>query len=110
MRRGTTPMHTFTLPFEVPEGSSVRVVYAQNEQILVERTTETCTIDKNTITLRLTDEETLRFDCQPHYVDGRYEPHMVEVQIGIKTPSGDKLWSDIMTDTPERILRKDGVI
>lgn len=103
-------MHTFTLPFEVPEGSSVRVVYAQNNIVILERTTETCTVAGNMVSLQLTDKETLLFDCEPHYIEGRYEPYMVEVQIGIKTPSGDKLWSDIMTDTPERILRKDGVI
>ena len=110
MRRGTTPTHTFTLPFELPEGSEVCFVYAQNEVVLVERTTETCTIKGNTVTLRLTDKETLLFDQEPHYIDGKYEPYMIEVQIGIKTPSGDKLVSDIMQDTPDRIIRKDGII
>ena len=110
MRRGTTPTHTFTLPFDIPEGASVRVVYAQNDKIVVERTTEACTVEGKKITVRLTDEETLRIDCSPHFHNGKYEPHMIEIQIGIATPNGDKLWSDIITDTPERILRKDGVI
>lgn len=110
MRRGTTPTHTFTLPFSVPEGSRIRIVYAQNDEIILERTTETCSVDGQTVVIRLTDAETLLFDCSPHWVDGKYEPYMVEIQIGIKTPSGDKLWSDIITDTPERCIRKDGVI
>lgn len=110
MRRGTTPTHNFTLPFSVPEGSSIRIVYAQNGHILVEKTTEQCTISDKCITVRLTDKETLRFDCSLHYHNGRHEPYPVEIQIGVKTPHGDKLWSDIITDTPERCLRKDGVI
>lgn len=110
MRRGTTPTHHFTLPFSVPDGSVIRIVYAQNEQIIVEKTTEACTVNDTCITVRLTDEETLRFDCSAHYHNGRCEPYPVEIQIGIKTPLGDKLWSEIITETPERCLRKDGVI
>lgn len=110
MRRGTTPTHNFTLPFTVPEGSCIRIVYAQNEQIILEKTTETCTVSDKCVTVRLTDAETLRFDCSPHYHNGRHEPYPVEIQIGVKTPHGDKLWSEIITETPERCLRKDGVI
>ena len=110
MRRGTTPEHTFTLPFTVPEGSTIRIVYAQNEQVILEKTTEACSVTGDKIKVRLSDDETLRFDCSLHYVYGRYQPYPVEIQIGVKTPSGDKLWSEIVTETPERCLRKDGVI
>ena len=110
MRRGTTPIHTFTLPFNVPDESCIRIVYAQNDKIILERTTETCSVNSNAVSIRLTDEETLLFDCSSHWVNGKFEPYMVEIQIGIKTPNGDKLWSDIITETPERCLRKDGVI
>lgn len=110
MKRGTTPTHTITMPFEVPEGSSVRVVYSQNDNVIFERTTETCTIAGNKVSLRLTDKETLLIDQEPHYINGRYEPYIIEVQIGVKTPSGDKMWSGIMTVTPERVLKKDGEI
>lgn len=110
MRRGTTPEHTFTLPFEIPEGSAIRIVYAQNEAIILEKTAESCSISGDKIKVRLTDAETLRFDCSLHYVAGKYQPYPVEIQIGVKTPSGDKLWSEIITDDPERCLRKDGVI
>ena len=110
MRRGTTPTHNFTLPFDVPEGSAIRIVYAQNEVIILEKTMEDCTVSGKCVTVRLTDAETLAFDCTPHYHNGRFEPYIVEIQIGIKTPHGDKLWSEIITETPERCLRKDGVI
>lgn len=110
MRRGTTPTHTYTLPFSIPEGSCIRIVYAQNDVIILERTTETCSVKGDTVSVRLTDAETLAFDCSPHWVNGKHEPYPVEIQIGVKTPSGDKLWSDIITTTAERCLREDGVI
>lgn len=110
MRRGTTPTHTFTLPFEVPEGAKVRIVYAQNEKIIVEHTTEACTVDGTKVRTRLSDEETLRFDCGEHFHDGRMAPYDVEIQIGIKTALGDKMWSEIIKTDVERCLRMDGVI
>ena len=110
MRRGTTPVHNFTLPFTVPEGASIRIVYAQNEVIILEKTTEACSVSDKCVSVRLTDAETLKFDCSEHYHNGRHEPYPVEIQIGVKTPYGDKLWSEIITTTVERCLRKDGVI
>lgn len=110
MRRGTTPTHTFTLPFEVPDGAKVRIVYAQNEKIVLEHETTACEISGAVITTRLSDEETLRFDCREHFHDGHYQTYPVEIQIGIKTPHGDKLWSEIITTDVERCLRADGVI
>lgn len=110
MRRGTTPTHTFTLPFEVPEGAKVRIVYAQNERILVEHTAKECQINGAIVTTRLSSEETLRFDCREHYHDGKYQQYPVEIQVGIETALGDKLWSEIIEDTPDRCLREDGVI
>lgn len=110
MRRGTTPTHTFTLPFEIPEGAKLRIVYAQNERILVEHTTSACQINGAVVTTRLSAEETLRFDCREHYHEGRYQTYPVEIQVGIATALGDKLWSEIIETDVERCLREDGVI
>lgn len=114
MRRGTTPVHTFTLPYESQEGMEYRIVYAQGEdhkeKVLFERMTGTCEINGRTITLKLTAKETLMFDCTPHHFDGKYEAYPVKIQIGAKTPMGDIFWSDIIVTTVERVLRKDGVV
>ena len=110
MRRGTTPTHTFTLPFEVPEGSKVRIVYVQNDKIILEHTTDQCTVEGSVVTTKLTDKETLLFDSKLHFINGKHQSYPVEIQIGIKTPEGDKLWSNIIRDTVEKCLRKDGVI
>ena len=114
MIRGTTPQHTFTLPFEPPEGSHFRICYGQGqnhkERILFERTTESCRVNGSVVSVRLTAKETLLFDCTPHWIDGEYKALPVKIQFGIKTPGDEVLWSEIIETTVERCLRKDGVV
>lgn len=110
IKRGTTPTHTFTAEFEIPAASKIRAVYSQNDNIIFECTTERCTVNGSVISLKLTDKETLLFDCSPHYINGKNEPYPVEIQVGIETPDGNKIWSDIIVTTVYRCLRKDGVI
>lgn len=110
MRPGTTPTHTFQLSFDVPEGANIRIVYAQNRKIVLERTTETLTIEGNTISLKLTVEETLLFDSSNRGSTGPEGTYLVEIQIGIRKENGDQLWSDIATTSVQRVLREDGVI
>jgi hypothetical protein len=110
MRQGTTPTHNFELPFEIPEGASVRIVYAQNNVIILEKTTGECEIEGCKISTKLSVEETLRFDYKKHIIKGVSTTHPVEIQIGVKTVHGDQTWSDIIEELPERCLKKDGVI
>lgn len=114
MIRGSTPQHTFTLPFVPPEGCEYRIVYAQGENykenILFERTTETITVDGSKLSIRLTSDETLLFNCTPHWHDGRLMPKPVKIQVGVKTPNDEVLWSNIIETTVSRCLRKDGKV
>lgn len=61
MRRGTTPTHIFTLPFDTGQIKSVKVVYSQGGIIELVKKTEDCTLSGNTITYKLTQKETLAF-------------------------------------------------
>ena len=92
MRLGTTPRHTFTLPFDPPQGSEFRIVYAQGpeheEKIILELTTARCTVQGRDISVDLTQDETMLFSCSPSW-HNRREPQPVSIQIGIATP-GDK--------------------
>lgn len=114
MRRGTTPTHNFTLPFDPPEGTEYRIVYAQGEDfeesILFELTTERCTIEGRKVSVKLKQEETLLFSCKPVFHNGGYSTPPVKIQIGAETPSRDILWSEIIKTTVERCLRQDGVV
>lgn len=61
MIRGTTPTHTFQIPFNTNLLKEIRISYAQKDDVVVEKSTEDCKLDGMNITVKLTQEETLRF-------------------------------------------------
>ena len=85
--RGTTPTHTFTLPFEMDMISDLRITYTQNKEEVLTKGMKDIEVSENRISLTLTQEETYQFQAG---VD-------VLVQIKIKTTEGLVLNSDIMT-------------
>lgn len=83
MRRGTTPIHTFkpkTKEGEAIDLTSAQVVYMtykQGGEIIVEKTKGDMEITEDTITINLTQEDTLAFstvgdveiECRARYAD-----------------------------------------
>lgn len=110
MRRGTTPTHRFILPFDIPEDAIVRVVYAQCDKVLIEKDISQCSIDKNIITVKLTDSDTLKFNCKRFLYKGELKKWDAEIQIGVKAADGTKVWSDTLTVKVDKCLKEDGVI
>ena len=114
MTPGTTPTNTFTLPITPPSGTKFRVVYAQgedhNEVFLFDKTTEDCTIEGNKLTVRLEAHETMKIDTTPKWHNGKFELLPVKMQVGMETPAGDIFWSNIIEESPDRLLKKDGVV
>jgi hypothetical protein len=68
MIRGTTPTHIFTLPFDVSVVGEVEVTYSQNDAMVLQKKTEDCVLEKNTISLKLSQEDTFKFDGKRHVV------------------------------------------
>jgi hypothetical protein len=99
MIRGTTPTLNFTIPFDTGLISEAFVTLSQNEQVVVEKRLEDCSVDKRKLSVRLTQEETLKLSCDCK----------TEIQIRAKTTVGEAIASDIFTVDTGRIL-KDGVI
>ena len=58
---GTTPTHTFTLPFEEELVADLRITYSQNKKTIFTKHKEDVEIDGNDINVTLTQEETFRF-------------------------------------------------
>lgn len=83
MIRGTTPTHTFTLPFDVSSIQTVKIIYSQDDVAVCEKLTADCVLNGETIQTTLTQEETLRFNCK--------QP--VEIQLRILTTAGEALAS-----------------
>ena len=87
MRRGTTPQHTFTLPFDTAEIEKIRVIYAQGDIVKVTKKETDCKLSENNITVKLTQAETLRFNHRMK----------TDIQLRVVTHDGEALASEIMS-------------
>jgi hypothetical protein len=85
MIRGTTPTHVFTLPFDTALIREIKIIYAQNDNVVLEKKLAQCTLKGDTATVKLTQEETLLFNCHEY----------VQIQVRVLTLSGDALASTI---------------
>lgn len=99
MYRGTTPTLKFTLPFEASTLAEAYISIEQNQRVILEKSIEDCTLSGNTISVKLTQEETLKLLVQDQ----------TKVQLRVRLSDGSALASQIFVIPTERIL-KDGVI
>lgn len=93
MRRGTTPIHRFTLPVKTEEISKIRVLYAQNGKLILTKQDEV-TYESGRAVVTLTQEDTLLFKSGT----------MAEIQLRIITTDGDVLASNVLTVRVKRLL------
>lgn len=101
LQRGTTPVHSFTLPAELAETelAVVCVTYRQGRKIALEKGTEDVTIADGTVSVSLTQDETLLFR----------EGTNCLIQLRLRTQNGDALASDVISVCVRGVL-KEGVI
>ncbi len=85
MIRGTTPTHTFTLPFDVTLVKEIRILYAQDRNMLVTKETADCVMEGSAVSVTLTQEDTFKFDCEKH----------VQIQLRVLTTDGQVLSTPI---------------
>lgn len=99
MIRGTTPTLSFELPSEIAEVSELWITVLQNSTVMINKTLAECELNGNLLTVRLTQEETLKLqgDCT------------AKIQLRVRTASGDAMASEIMENHVYPIL-KGGVI
>ncbi len=87
MIRGTTPTHKFNIPFDTSDVAKVKVIYAQDDEILIVKGTDECVLEGNTITVTLSQQETFEFEYGKS----------LQIQLRILTNSGQSLVSVIET-------------
>ena len=85
MIRGTTPTHTFNIPFDTSVIKEVRIIYAQDDIELFTKSTEDCELKDTNIIVTLTQQDTFKFDHKKY----------VQIQIRILTIYGEVLSSVI---------------
>lgn len=83
---GTTPTHTFTIPFEKELITDLRITYTQKKKKILTKQLKDVEIVGNDINITLTQEETFNFK----------EKEMVFVQLKIKTVDGKVFNSDLI--------------
>lgn len=98
MIRGTTPTLEFVLPFDTNLLAEAYVTLAQIGDVVLDKPLSECTLDGDKMTVKLTQEDTLKL-----------KTGQVEIQIRAKTIDGDVIASDIILTSAQKIL-KDGVI
>jgi len=99
MIRGTTPTHIFELPFDTCELTKIRILYAQNDEMILEKTEKDCELNGPVIKVRLTQEETMKVK----HLD------MVQIQLHVLTSKDDSLVSNVYK-VPAYQLLKDEVL
>lgn len=94
MIRGTTPVHTFTLPLDTQMVKSIQIIYAQRGEVKLLRGSDDVKMSGNEVTVTLTQEDTLAFDHEQR----------VEIQVRVLTLGGEALASNVMYVFCERLL------
>ena len=92
--RGTTPLITIKLPFEAAELNAGEIRCGQAGRVLFVRSLAACTAEADTLSLFLTEEETLMLDALAP----------IEAQIIAQNQNGVIVASEIMTDEVGRLL------
>lgn len=100
MIRGTTPTHIFTLSMDTSLLKCIRIVYSQGDETILVKETADCTIDGNTISVALTQEETFLFDCKK----------LALIQIRALTLAGEVLATPIMKVEVEKCLDSEVIV
>ena len=99
MIRGTTPTLEFVLPFDTATIAEASVTLAQRGGVVLTKKLESCKCEGEKLTVQLTQAETLQLQCGC----------ITEIQVRVRTKSGDALASDIIKVNTHRIL-EDGEI
>ena len=100
MVRGTTPTHCFEVDIDTSRIKSLKITYAQKDEEIITKRTEDCEVDGNTISTKLTQEETFLFDSNER----------VGIQIRVLTHDGDVVNSDIMVASVGKCLDEEVLV
>lgn len=98
MYRGTTPINIFRTDVDLTDASVLFITYVQNCKVILEKELSDVKIQKETITVFLSQKETLLF------TEG-----IITIQIRAKFPDGSSIASSLIRTSAKEIL-KDGEI
>ena len=94
---GTTPTHIFRLPFDTSRCDKVRITYAQCGETVLVKDVGDCSLSGNTVTVKLSQEETLLFKCH----------RKARVQVRVLSVDGTAFASKIVEVSVEELLDRE---
>lgn len=97
MVRGTTPKHTFILPFSSDAVKKCEIIYQQHGETVLTKTESDCDMAENEIAVKLTQAETFAFGAD----------EWVDIQLRILTFDGEVLASKPMRISVTRCLSEE---
>lgn len=103
--RGSTPIHTFVLPFDLDQIANIMVTYRQNNCNVLQKNMDdnmadiSVDMEAREISVQLSQTDTLVFTCGP-----KYKNNLVEIQLRVLFDNGTVLSSDIIRDRVENSL------
>lgn len=99
MRIGTTPTHIFELPFETSTLKGIEITYSLNDVVILRKLKEDCETSGNTISVKLSQEDTLKF-----------KQGFANIQLRVITPGDDIIASDIFRVLCEKCLSSEVLV
>ena len=99
VKRGSTPVHIFKTSIDLTEAVEIYITYTQAGHTIVEKSLSDCTVTAEQIEVRLTQEETLKFDAR----------YSIKIQVRAKYADETAIVSNIIK-TDVGVILKDGVI
>lgn len=99
MYKGTTPIHVFVLPFDTNTIENAVVTYSQKGRIIFEKRKDDCIFENNTITVNLSQEETLKFE----------RSYPAKIQVRVRTYD-DVAYASLIYEEPIRPCLNEEVI
>lgn len=100
MIRGTTPLHVFTLPINTALCKEIKITYAQDDHPVLMKKKNDCTLNGNTVSVRLTQQDTFLFDHEKN----------VQIQVRVLTLTGEALCSTVKRITVGRCLESEVLV
>ena len=99
MQRLSTPTHIFTLDFDTSLIKTLRIVYKQGEIVRLVKYGTDAKIEGNTVTLKLTQEETQKFSATD-----------VMIQLDVLTTGGDAFHSAVIKRSVSDVLLDEVIV
>ena len=96
MIRGKSQTLKFNIPFDAALVKKCYVTMAQSGRVVAEKTTKACTLQGRSIACTFTQKDTQQL----------HPARKVEIQLRVKTGTGEEYESEIFEERVERILKE----